>query len=105
MEITKEIKEILNDIISLVSPKKVYVYGAKYTVNNSRVKSVDFCVIINDDKIDTGEVEKKLYLGIDSDLLFNVLVFKESDFNELLSDSFTFASRIMAKGYLAYEQK
>ena len=105
MEITKDIKEILDDIVNLVNPKKIYVYGAKYTVNNSKIKSVDFCVIVDDGDVDTGEIEKKLYLKIDSDLLFNVLVFKDSDFNELLSDSFTFASRIMSKGYIAYEQK
>jgi hypothetical protein len=73
----------------------VILYNVKRSVDGE-IRSFKICVIINAaNKLDT---EKHIYLDVDSDIPFDVLVYTPAEWDELLTEKSSFACRIIKEG-------
>jgi uncharacterized protein (DUF1697 family) len=48
-------------------------------------------------------IERKLYVEVDSVLSFDILVYTEAEWSQLLENNMSFASRIQKTGRVLYE--
>ncbi len=86
-------------IVRLCSPLRIYVYNQK-TSTAGELSSVKLCVVIPDG--DSREVECRLYMELESDLPFDVLVYTEAEWQALLETRLSFAQHIRETGRLLY---
>ena len=97
----EEVQRICDEIVRLCRPEKVILFDRKNRVSTGEIKSISLCVIIAGQ--DKDEVEKKIYLEVDSPLSFTLIVYTLEQWDKLLEDDQSYARRIMQKGTLLYE--
>ncbi len=90
----------LSDAIqALAKPCGILLYGAKQDLPAEGLREVNLCVIV---KADPKETERMLYRSLDTDLAFNLLVYREEDWERLAADPTSYAAGILRKGVLLY---
>ena len=89
-----ELSGILAEIRRISNAERLVVYGVKR--EGERVRDVDVCVIA--DTADKDALAHRLYLEIDSDISFDVLIYTPQEWSALLADPQSYASRIAEKG-------
>jgi hypothetical protein len=90
----------LSDAIKdLADPCGILLYGAKQDLLAEGLREVNLCVIV---KEDPKEVERMLYRALDTELAFNLLVYREEDWAKLTADPTSYAASIARKGVLLY---
>ena len=94
-----DIEYFVERITSAAEVSKIYVYGEKYSSADGSLREASFCVVTPSDP---KEVEKKLYLEIDADFPFNLLVYSERRWAFFTSDKTSYAHSISQKGRLIY---
>jgi hypothetical protein len=94
------IHKICDEIAKLLSPYKIILFSVK-DGTLGKPSSFKLCVIA--DVANTREAESLVYLNIDSEISFDILVYKIEEWNTLLEDPHSFASRIAEKGIAIYE--
>ncbi|HEX2938824.1 MAG TPA: hypothetical protein VHO66_07895 [Ruminiclostridium sp.] len=95
MEISENIKNVCRDIVKTFQPEKVILYNVKRSVGGE-IRGFKICVIIETkNRFDT---EKHIYLDIDSDIPFDVLVYTPQEWDKLISEKSSFACRIIKEG-------
>ena len=99
----EEIKRICDEIVRLCAPVRVILYNKKTDGTTGRLREVSLCVVINGD--DAEGTERALYMGIDSDLAFNLILYTSGQWIELTADEQSHACKIMRKGSVIYEQE
>lgn len=96
----QDLQALSKCIVRLCSPQKILVFSEKHRPDGTLL-SVKLCVIIADG--DAAGVEHALYVGIDCDLPFDVLVYTKEDWRRLQSSPVSFASQIARTGRVLYE--
>ena len=91
-----ELKAVLEKIKSISNAENLIIYGLKREGLGDRVCGVSVCVIA--DTTDKTALESRLYLEIESDIAFGVLIYTPSEWERLLCDPQSYASRIAEKG-------
>jgi len=91
---------IINSIIEFCSPEKIYVHGRKQNINSGETSACSICVVVKSD--DPDELERKMYVEIDSDIYFDLIVYDTDEWNDLIEDTQSYAYRISQKGVLVY---
>ncbi len=99
----EDVKNILNAILKICDPVSVIMYGEKKDVSSNMVKSVDLCLIVEDYPKD--ELLKKIYVEVESDIPYNILIYTANEWEEMTGDPLTYASRIQEKGTVIYERE
>lgn len=99
----EEIKRICDEIVRLCAPIQVVLYGSKTDGVTGDLREVSLCVVIDGD--DTEGVERALYMGIDSFLAYNLILYTRQQWNELTADEQSYACKIMRKGTVIYGQE
>lgn len=99
MEQSESIKKVCDEIIRLFKPDKVILFHVKRSLDGE-VRSFKLCVVIDTD--DKNSTEKHLYLDVDSDIPFDVLVYTPTEWNGLLVEKSSFACRIIKEGKYIY---
>ncbi len=99
----REIEAILEGILTHCAPKSVILYGEKRSLSSGCIKALDFCVILPE--VDKPALLHELYLSIDAEVPFNVLLYTCEEWEELTRDFSSYASAICKKGTVLYEQK
>jgi hypothetical protein len=90
----------LSDAIQdLAEPCGILLYGAKQDLLVEGLREVNLCVIVKDEP---KEVERMLYRALDTELAFNLLVYREADWARLTADPTSYAASIARKGVLLY---
>ena len=90
----------LSDAIKdLADPCGILLYGAKQDLLAEGLREVNLCVIV---KEDPKEVERMLYRALDTELAFNLLVYREEDWAKLTADPTSYGASIARKGVLLY---
>ncbi len=90
----------LSDAIKdLAEPCGILLYGAKQDLLAEGLREVNLCVIVKDEP---KEVERMLYRALDTELAFNLLVYREEDWARLTADPTSYAASIARKGVLLY---
>ena len=99
MQVGLNVKAVCDRIIKDFSPLKVILFNIKRSPDGEE-KSFKVCIVIDtDDKIG---VEKRIYLDIDSEIPFDVLVYTPQEWDGLLLEKHSFAKRITQEGTYVY---
>lgn len=91
-----ELRALLDEIGRISQPERLIVYGLKREGAGERVRDVNVCVVC--DCEDKRMLERKLYLGIESEISFDVIIYTPDEWAALLRDPQSYASRIAEKG-------
>lgn len=92
----EEVKRVLSEIKRISSAEDMIVYALKREGTSDRVRGVNVCVIA--DTTDKTALEREIYLEIESDLAFYVMIYTPDEWENLLLDPQSYASRIAEKG-------
>lgn len=93
--------EILQGILSCCTPELIVLFNEKVTVEDHKLKSVKLCVVIN--CTNKKEIAKKLYLSVDVDIPFDLVIYTPDEWNNLILNHSSYASHIKTKGVVIYE--
>ena len=93
---------ILTQILSLCDPEFVILFNQKRHVSTDVIKSADFLLVI--DEGDKATLMRKIYLYVDSEIPFNLLIHTRDEWDELTADPFSFAYQTKEKGVVVYER-
>lgn len=97
--IPEDIRAVCQSITEQFSPESIYLFSNK---RGGIGKSAGFklCVIL--DCNDMEVVERKIYLDIDCDVPFDVVLYSPETWRELLTRKGSLAERIQKTGVLVY---
>lgn len=97
----KVIVDLTEHILDLCTPVKIILFSKKYNVEGE-LTSFKLCVVVKDD-VDTDEVECTLYLQLECENPFDVIIYKESEWNTIALEEDSFAAKIQRSGAVLYE--
>ena len=101
MVATKEIEIIKEQIINKYSPRKIILFGSQAKGTATKKSDIDLCIIKDTDNKRTLVVE--MYMNIESNKPFDLLIYTESEWNECANDITSFAHLISQKGVEIYD--
>lgn len=93
------VKTVCEHIIGQFHPQKVILFNIKHSPSGSE-KSFKLCVVV--DTADKISVEKRIYLDIDSEIPFDVLIYTPQEWDSLMLQKHSFATRISQEGTFIY---
>jgi hypothetical protein len=96
---TDTVNRLCADIVASCDTAKVILYGTKFTPDGKGIREVNLCLVVRED---VKKAEAKLYRCLDSELVFNLLLYSEEDFNTHTTDATSYAHSIMTKGTVLY---
>ena len=100
MQIDDSIRSVCSEIILQFSPDKVILFSIKHSVSG-KTRSFKVCVIMRTDE--KAGMEKRIYLDVDSDIPFDVLLYTPEEWEKLISQKDSFARSITEEGTVIYE--
>ena len=103
MEMCAAVSAIVEGIRSIADPEIILMYGRKRDVSSGQVNDVDLCVVAATDNKDT--LQNQIYLLIDSDISFDIIIYTPEEWDTLSVDTQSFAHRIEEKGIRIYERE
>lgn len=95
----KVIQEVVEKIVKLARPSRIIQYNTKYDMDGE-LSSFKLCIV--------GEIPDKrrllsqIFDQIDCDVPFDVLLYTDSQFEQLREQEEAFASRVDRKGRVLY---
>lgn len=92
---------ILAEIKARVNPKLMVLFGTKKNMVTDKVRDIDVCIVTETE--DKTRLEHDLYLAIDSEVSFDILIYTPEEWDVLVSDPQSYAHRILEKGTVVYE--
>ena len=94
-----DIAEVVECIAKGFAPEKIYLFSHK---RGQLGKSAGFklCVVVESEDIE--QTERSIYLEIDSETPYDLVIYTPEEFEELLSQKGSFAGRVVEKGRLVY---
>ena len=90
-----QISVLCSGILELCEASKIILYGSKFTPDGEKIREVNLCLVV---KSDPNEAESRLYRELESELVFNLLIYTEKDFKRLENDPTSYAHSIVSKG-------
>ena len=98
----QEIESLKNKIIEAADPELIILFGEKKHLGSEKVREVNLCVVVSDS--DCKKTEKRIYLNVESEIAFNILVYSLDEWQRLKKDDTSYACSIIKKGVLIYEK-
>jgi hypothetical protein len=93
------IRTVRDGIVDMLNPLEIILFSVKRNPAGEE-KSFKLCVV--EGSCDKLEAEKRIYLGIDSDVPYDVLLYTPQEWEELLAQPDSFARRISQEGTYIY---
>lgn len=93
------IDAVCHRIVVLFAPKKVLLFSRKRDLDGATT-SFKLCIIA--DTEDKTQIQKEIYLNVDCDVPFDVVLYTPDEWEELSADDATFAYRITKTGCVIY---
>ena len=97
-----EIKATADEIARLGKPLAVYLISHKSNHQTGRLRSFKLALIVSDDTANISELECFLYTAVDCDYPYDLVLYKESEWETLSQDERTFAWSIAQTGVKLY---
>ncbi len=97
----KFIKCVCDGIVEQFSPEKIILFSRKGAPDDS-LSSFKLCILTNGG--DPEKIEHDIYMNIECDIPFDVLVYDQEDFNRMVRRSGSFAQRVISGGSVLYEK-
>lgn len=104
MSDNESIKNIASEIQKLCSPVSIILVSNKVDINGD-VVSFKLALVVNDDTPSISELECSLYMQIDSDIPYDLVLYKISEWDKLKTEIGTFAWKIFNTGAYLYGQR
>ena len=92
---------LVNQILNFRNLLKIILFNVKFNILKE-MTSFKICVIVSDDQ-DIYELESKLYLELECENPFDVLIYKVSEWEHYSFDETSFAGKIAKTGVVLYE--
>ncbi|MDD2362436.1 MAG: hypothetical protein PHH84_05695 [Oscillospiraceae bacterium] len=93
------LNQLRDDIIRLASPREIILFSEKHNPEGV-MSSVKLCAVISEG--DSRQIEHMIYVNLESDLPFDVLVYTVDEWERLLKNKMSFASQIRRTGRVLY---
>lgn len=93
------IETVCGRIISAFRPRRAILFSVKHSPSGS-AKSFKLCLVI--DTPDKAAAEKEIYLQIESDIPYDIILYTPSEWETLLGEKGSFAGIIEREGRLLY---
>lgn len=93
-----------DEIKSICSPLNIILVSNKVNTDGELV-SFKLVVVVNDSAGEISDLECRLYMEIDCDIPFDLVLYKESEWNKFKNDIGTFAWKIYNTGAYIYGEK
>ncbi|MDR1117006.1 MAG: nucleotidyltransferase domain-containing protein [Oscillospiraceae bacterium] len=103
MNLKNPVELITREITKLTNAEKIILFGSKKDVVSGQIKDIDICVVC--EAPDKSGLENTLYLTIDSEISFDIIIYTPDEWTALTADRQSFAYRILEKGILVYERE
>ncbi|MBE6847023.1 MAG: hypothetical protein E7503_02680 [Ruminococcus sp.] len=97
-----EITATANTIAELGNPLRIYLISVKTNHSTHELRSFKLAVIVKDDAPNISELECYLYTAVDCAYPYDLVLYKESEWNALTEDPRTFAWSIKENGSVLY---
>ncbi len=92
---------LVEEILDICEPEKIILFSTKYNLSHE-MTSFKLCVIVSDNS-DINELEAQIYLELECESPFDVVIYKSSVWEELVDDDSSFASKVSRTGVVLYE--
>lgn len=94
-----EILGVVKEICDIAQPDRVILFSVKRNLQN-HVTSFKLCAIVESN--DKTRLEQQLYLLVDCDLPYDILLYTPNEWKRLTADPYSFASKIEESGCVVY---
>lgn len=101
MDNEQEIMQVTQAVIDLAKPERIILFTRK---ENPRGETSSFKLCVVSDLACREELERKIYLSVDSDISFDVLVYSCEQWREQSSQKGSFAHKVLETGRVLYEK-
>ena len=99
-----EIQACADELAKLGKPLKIYLISHKTNHATGELISFKLALIVRDDTKSISELECFLYTAVDCAHPYDLVLYKQSEWETLSSDPCTFAWSIRETGGVLYEQ-
>ena len=99
-----EIKQTADAIAKLGKPLRIYLISHKTNHATGELISFKLALIVPDDTVNISELECFLYTAVDCNYPYDLVLYKQSEWETLSQDPRTFAWSIRETGGVLYEQ-
>lgn len=99
--VSENIKNVCDRIVDMMNPEKIVLFSRKINVKGATV-SFKLCVI--SETADKEQEEKRIYLQIDSEVPFDVVIYTPEEWSAHCGCKGSFAHRLNARGTVVYEK-
>jgi predicted nucleotidyltransferase len=100
MTIENEIQSIKNQLVELLSPKSIILFGSQSKGTARKNSDIDFCIIKNTD--DKKALLTNAYIHIESTKPFDLILYTEDEWNAAQDELSSFAHLIKKGGLVLY---
>jgi len=97
-----EINSITKQIISLYSPSKIIIFGSQVKGTATIKSDIDICIVKATDY--KRALLTEMYLKINTNKPYDLLLYTETEWNHCIKDSTSFAYQINKKGIVLYDR-
>ena len=95
------LENLIAGIVPVAAPVKILQYHEKYKPNGEPL-SVKLCIVTP--RTDVDKIEHELYVTLDCDVPFDLLVYDTEEWEHLINTPLSFAKRIQETGRVLYEK-
>jgi hypothetical protein len=95
-----DISKVVREIDGLFPHAQIYLFNHKLD-RNHEISSFKLCVIY--DFADKGEAERTIYLDIDCDVPFDVVLYNQTEWDRMRAQPDSFACRVCQMGYVVHD--
>ena len=97
-----EIQTAAAEIAELGKPLQIYLISHKTNHTTNELSSFKLALILKDDTPSISELECFIYTAVDCECPYDLVLYKESEWNTLSADPRTFAWSIKENGSVLY---
>ena len=102
--VEKEIQTVADAIGSKYKPKGIVLISKKIN-NQNELTSFKIAVLVDDNISSVSELECKIYLDVDSEIPYDIVIYRISEWLYLKEDVSTFAYKIYSQGVWLYGKR
>jgi hypothetical protein len=102
--IENEIQSVANTIGEKYSPKEIVLISKKIN-NHGELTSFKIALLVDDDISSISELECKIYIDVDSEIPYDIVIYRTSEWLYLKEDTSTFAYKIYSQGVWLYGER
>lgn len=96
-------EKLINQVADLSLAETIVAYGTKMDAHTGGVRDTDLCLVV--ETADKSALEHRLYISVESDISFDLIIYTPEEWDTLTADPQSFAHRIREKGKVVYERQ